>query len=389
MAPYDTGVVPQGIAVLHVALEPTSGVWSVMRDVTAAQAASGRYRAVAMGVIASTDWPTRYADEFRQLELPTYQSTTLKAFGTAKFLWQRVQPPPIGAWVEDLRRKSGAERVVVHIHNAWLSGVFLPIKRADPKTTDVVVTFHGVCTTLAGEPLRRRLHSWMSQRLLRFNAKLTSADAGNLPLAESIFGVPPERFSIIANGVKADPTLSAAAWLGTGEFVVGYVGLLAEHKGWSIIADAVLKVRAGGRNVRLLIAGAGGQEAMVRSRAEADPQAIEFVGHVTAPRESIMPRLHALSLMSTYEGLPMVLIEAASIGLPVVATATGGVREILDHGVTGIVVERSADELAEALESLYDSPATMARMGEAARAAHARSFEIGRIAEQYHAVYAR
>ena len=83
----------------------------------------------------------------------------------------------------------------------------------------------------------------------------------------------------------------------------------------------------------------------------------------------------------------MVLIEAASIGLPVVATATGGVREILDHGVTGIVVERSADELAEALESLYDSPATMARMGEAARAAHARSFEIGTIAERYHAVY--
>ena len=86
----------------------------------------------------------------------------------------------------------------------------------------------------------------MAQRLLHYDAKLTSVDAGNLPLAESIFGVPPERFIIVPNGVKADETLSAAAWLGGGEFIVGYVGLLAKHKGWRIIAEAVLRVRAGG-----------------------------------------------------------------------------------------------------------------------------------------------
>ncbi len=121
--------------------------------------------------------------------------------------------------------------------------------------------------------------------------------------------------------------------------------------------------------------------------AEAHPAVIEFVGHVTEPRKSIMPRLHLLSLMSTYEGLPMVLIEAAAIGLPVIATATGGVTEILEDTVTGKVVKRSVDELAQAIEQLYESPATLAAMGQAARAVHAQRFEIGQIAARYHELY--
>lgn len=375
------------LAVLHVALEPASGVWSVMRDLSQAQSASGRYRAVAMGVIASSKWPARYADELKRLGLPSYQFRTLDAFGTAQFLWQRIQRPPIGEWADDLIRRSGAASVVVHFHNAWLSGIFLPLRSKHGKQVKAVVTFHGVCLTLERQPVRRWLHRQMAQRLLRYGAKLTSVDAGNLPLAESIFGVPPERFTVVPNGVKADETLSAAPWLGTGEFIVGYVGLLADRKGWRIIVDAVLKVRAGGRKVRLVIAGAGPEEADAQRVAHEHPEDIEFIGHVAEPRKSIMPRVHVLPLMSTFEGLPMVLIEAASVGLPVVATAVGGILEILEDGVTGIVVSRSVDSLARALETLYDSPETVRRMGQAARAVHAQRFEIGRVTGLYHSVY--
>lgn len=83
----------------------------------------------------------------------------------------------------------------------------------------------------------------------------------------------------------------------------------------------------------------------------------------------------------------MILIEAASVGLPVVATAVGGVREIVEEGVTGKVVERSAGSVAKALETLYDSPDMMSQMGRAARAVHAARFEIGRVVGLYHQVY--
>lgn len=375
------------LAVLHVALEPTSGVWSVMRDVSQAQADSGRYRAVAMGVIASSAWPSRYAAELEKLSLPHYRSKTIQTFGTAQFLWQRFEHPPIGAWVEHLMKSSVAESIVIHFHNAWLSGVFLPIKDVDSEKVKVVVTFHGVCTTLERMPIRRWLHRQMAQRLLRYGAKLTSVDVGNLPLAQSIFGIPGNDFTIVANGVKADPDLSAALWSGEGDFVIGYVGLLAEHKGWRMIVDAVLKMREGGRKVCVLIAGAGPEEEIARTISLEHPEAIEFVGHVSDPRKNIMPRLHLLSLMSTYEGLPMVLIEAASVGLPVVATATGGVREILEDGVTGIVVSRSVDDLVRAIDLLYNDPERMFRMGHAARTAHAKHFELSEIACLYHGVY--
>ncbi len=375
------------IAVLHVALEPTSGVWSVMRDVSRAQVESGRYRAVAMGVIASSKWPAMYARELERLGLPYFRSRTLSAFGTAQFLSQKFQRPPIHKWVHKLMRTSGASSVVVHFHNAWLSGVFLPIRGGLGARTKPVVTFHGVCLTLARQPVRRWLHRRMAQRLLRYGATLTSVDAGNLPMAEAIFGLPPECFTLVPNGVKADQTLSAARWEGVGEFIVGYVGLFADRKGWRIIVDAVLKVRAGGRKVRLIIAGAGPEVDAAKATAQAHPEAIEFLGHMSSPRSSIMPRLHVLTLMSTFEGLPMVLIEAASVGLPAVATAVGGIPEILEDGVTGIVVKRSVDSLVGALEKLYDSPELLCRMGQAARRTHAERFEIDAVASLYHAIY--
>jgi len=377
------------LAVLHVALEPTSGVWSVMRDLSQAQVESGRYRAVAMGIIASSKWPVHYAEELNRLDLLHFRCKTLSIFGTAKFLWQRFHRPPIGEWADDLMQRSGSSSVVVHFHNAWLSGVFLPIQSTHKDRIKTVVTFHGVCTTLEREPVRRWLHRQMAQRLLRYGARLTSVDTGNLSLADKIFRLPPERFTVVPNGVQADPSLSAALWSGDGEFVVGYVGLLAEHKGWRIIADAVLKVRAGGRNVRLLIAGAGPEEAVARTEASAHPDAIEFMGYISAPRMEVMPKMHALSLMSTYEGLPMVLIEAASIGLPVIATAVGGVAEILEDGVTGMLISRSADSLALAIESLYDNPKTMFRMGQAARLTYLQRFEIAQVAGLYHSVYSK
>ena len=83
----------------------------------------------------------------------------------------------------------------------------------------------------------------------------------------------------------------------------------------------------------------------------------------------------------------MVLIEATSVGLPVVATAVGGVREILEDGVNGVLVTRSLESLSDALERLYESPELMCRLGRASRAKHEESFEIGKVVAMYHSVY--
>ena len=375
------------IAVLHVALNPVTGPWSVMRDLAVAQAKSDRYASVGIGIIHSRDWPANYDAELRSLGLPFFKANTLKCFGTGQFVWQRLQKPPIGTWVQELARQSGCEQVIVHFHNAWMSGVFLPLHPPPTCPVRCVATFHGVNARLDSQPIRHRLHRWMAARLPRYGARLTSVDASNLPLAETVLGLNPASFTVIANGVADDPDSQCAPWISNGEFTVGHIGSITERKGWRIAAEAVLHLRAEGLNIRLLIAGAGPEAESARQIAESSNGGIEFLGHISQPRTNLLPRLHALSVMSRHEGLPMTIIEAMAAGVPVVATAVGGIPEAVTDGQTGFLIPRSVTELAQALRRWYQSPELWRSMSAGTRERFERKFEISHIVKRYDAVY--
>ncbi len=374
-------------AVLHIALNPVTGPWSVMRDLALAQAASGRYRAVGLGVITSKDWPHQYDEELTQTRLPAYRATTIKAFGTAQFLWQRFQHPPIENWVGDLMLKSGAKNTVVHFHNAWMSGVFLPLQELSSGQISTVATFHGVNAMLEGKPIRRFLHRWMAARLIRSGTRLTSVDRGNLVLAENILGLRPDLFTVIPNGVADDPAARAMAWNGEGEFRVGHVGSMTERKGWRIGAEAVLQLAAEGRRVRYIIAGSGPEASQAEALAKEHPNFIEYLGHVPQPRRILLPKLHVLSVMSAHEGLPMTVIEGMAAGVPVVGTAVGGIPETVADGHTGFLIPRSVEALVKALRRLQQSPELWRTMSAGTRERFEHKFEIGHIIKQYDEVY--
>jgi glycosyltransferase involved in cell wall biosynthesis len=377
------------VAVLHVALNPLTGPWSVMRDLAVAQSKSGLYGAVGLGVIHSRKWPASYDAELQSLGLPFFKAGTLESFGTAQFVWQRFQKPPIGTWAQELAKRSHSEQVIVHFHNAWMSGVFLPLHPTPAGPVRCVATFHGVNAQLDGRPLRCWLHRWMAARLPRYAARLTSVDASNLPLAEKVLGLNPALFTTIPNGVVDDPKSKGAVWKGEGEFTVGQIGSIMERKGWRLAAEAVLQLRAEGLKIRLIMAGAGPEEEQARLMAKASGGAIEFPGHVHQPRKNLLPRLHALSVMSRHEGLPMTIIEAMAGGVPVVATAVGGIPEAVADGQTGFLIPRSVEELVKALRRLHQSPALWKTMSAGTRERFERQFEISHIVKQYDAVYSQ
>jgi len=375
------------LAVLHVALNPVTGPWSVMRDLAVAQAKAGLYGAVGLGVIHSRKWPANYDAELRSLELPFFKANTLETFGTAQFVWQRLQKPPIGAWAQELARQSHCERVIVHFHNAWMSGVFLPPHPVPACQVRSVATFHGVNAELDGRPLRRWLHRWMAERLPRYDARLTSVDSSNLSLVEKVLGLNSALFTTIPNGVVDDLQSTGALWNGEGEFTVGHIGSITERKGWRLTADAVLQLQAEGLKIRLIIAGAGAEEEQARQMTKASGGAIEFLGHVPQPRRNLLPRLHALSVMSRHEGLPMTIIEAMSASLPVLATAVGGIPEAVSDGRTGFLIPRSVEELVKALRRLHQSPKLWRSISARTREVFELQFEISHIVKQYDAVY--
>jgi glycosyltransferase involved in cell wall biosynthesis len=373
--------------VLHVALEPITGAWSAMRDLATGQAASGRYGAVGIGVIASAAWPKRYVGELAAIGLPSYRCKTLTMSGTLQFLWQRLQRPPVDEWVQDLMKISGVSQAIVHFHNAWMSGVFLPLGTAARGRTKVVTTVHGMFADFSRKPIRHRLHRWMASRLTRFNAQWTSVDTPGTIQAERLLGIRREMFTVIPNGVAEEPTVRGKSWTGQGVFQLGYLGNLEERKGWQIGAQAALELTAKGKNVRYLIAGGGPQNKQAQLWQQKHPSVVEYLGHVSQPRKDFLPKLHALSLMSSDEGLPMSIIEALSIGLPVIATKVGGIPEAIKENTNGLLVTRDAESLAGGVVRLYDHPMEHHRLGTEGRRLFLKNFELSHILQQYHDVY--
>jgi glycosyltransferase involved in cell wall biosynthesis len=103
--------------------------------------------------------------------------------------------------------------------------------------------------------------------------------------------------------------------------------------------------------------------------------------------QALLPAFDAFALSSLFEGLSIALVEAMAAGLPCVATAVGGVSEVLEDGVQGrLVPPRNARALAGALAEVAGSPALRAEMS--ARALErARKFDIHEAVNQIEDLY--
>lgn len=376
--------------VLHAALHPVTGPWSVMRELALAQERSGTLAGVGLAVIVDDTWPDDYRQEIRGTPLAFYESACPRLFGTAAFLYQRWRKPDWAVWLRDLAARGNTDRVVVHIHNAWLSGVFLPLPTVPGIQVGVVATFHGVNEHFEGKPVRRRVHRWMAQRLPRYGAALTSVDGVNTAVAERVFGLPATSFTVVPNGIEpADPGTQRRLPEPGQPLVLGHVGSLIHQKGWQILAEAGERLHQRGIPVRVVLAGRGPEEAAAAAWAQRNAGWAEFVGFQANPRVSVMPRLDILCLMSQWEGLPMSIVEAMSVGLPVIATDVGGVREAVRHGHTGLLVPRTAEALAEAVAGVHADRTRLRAMQQQALTAFRQTFTLDRVVEQYGKVYAK
>jgi glycosyltransferase involved in cell wall biosynthesis len=268
-----------------------------------------------------------------------------------------------------------------------MSGVFLPLDPLPGVAVKVVATFHGVNNYLQTHPIRHRIHKWMAQRLMRYNARMTSVDRTNTEIAEKTFALPKDRFEVIPNGISSGAKMSCPYLRGSAEFLIGQVGTIMEIKGWRITAEAVLAVRATGRNVKLVIAGHGPDEAAARELSRKHPDTIICSGFVHHPQRHLLPELDLMAVMSVHEGLPMTIIEAMSTGLPVAATNAGGIPEAVIHGENGLIIERTAGRLADVIIELYDNPDLLAKMSRRAREIFSERFSIGRVILLYDHVY--
>jgi len=146
---------------------------------------------------------------------------------------------------------------------------------------------------------------------------------------------------------------------------VAYVGRIRPVKGVKVLVDAWPKVMQGGADARLLIAGDGaereGLEQTIRDAGVGD--SVEFMGFISDV-PGVLLRADIYVQPSYQEGLPNAVLEAMSMGLPIVATRVSGNEDVVADGDNGLLVPPGdPDALAAALRKLVADPALAARMG--------------------------
>jgi glycosyltransferase involved in cell wall biosynthesis len=189
---------------------------------------------------------------------------------------------------------------------------------------------------------------------------------------------PPEKIDIIPLGMDLAP-LAAAAFrreeirrelnAAPGEPLIGIVGRLAPVKNHRLFLAAARGMVDSGVPARFVIVGDGELRAELESLAATQGLAgsVRFLGW-RKDMASVYAALDILTLTSVNEGTPVALIEGMAAGIPVVATAVGGVPDIVRDGETGrLVPSGDGDALQQAWRDTLSNPETTGQMRERAQ----------------------
>lgn len=368
------------VTIYHICHRPLTGVWSVIKTLAQYQRA-GLGLPVHLVLIADRGWPHR--QELDETGLP-YHIVETPAFPGSVAL-AHLELFRVGNLVARFLEKPA----FAHYHNAWMTGALLEGRNH----SRAVVTFHGLPTDrhFKARLCRSAWHRHLARRVLQSGAALASVDSDAVCRAPELLGIPAERFTVVHNGVADTNYRGCPRLRGANVITLGILGTLSDRKGWSLAAAAVASMAQSGKPVRLLIAGTGPPETLDQAKqlCAQTGNGSRFFGEIRNPRESFIPKLDALLLPASAEGLPMSVLECLAAAVPIIATRVGGLPEILDDGGNGLFVQRDPVELGGAIQKLLAEPALHASLSQHARQSFELKGHVSRMAEGYQHIYRR
>jgi glycosyltransferase involved in cell wall biosynthesis len=274
---------------------------------------------------------------------------------------------------------------IVHTHGYRSDILAGRAARATGLTT--VSTVHG----FTGGDRKNRFYEWLQAREFgRFDAVV----AVSRPLVSRLTarGVPATRIHCIPNAWAGQGGAldrgSARRILGLPErdFVVGWVGRLSREKGADTLLEAVSRIPPG----RLITSFLGEGSEHARLRVDAARLAVEdrvrWHG-VVADAGRLFAAFDVFVLSSRTEGTPIALFEAMAAGTPVIATAVGGVPDVVGNRAAVLVPAEDPAALATAIVSLQEDGVRRAALVEAARSRLSEEYALPRWLDQYASLY--
>lgn len=275
---------------------------------------------------------------------------------------------------------------LIHLSCVGPSAYFLPLSSPIGGAIPLLAHLHNEVLPSQGPDADSIL-----RRVLERAQWVVSVSAAVLAQVTDVFPSVRSRSSVIANAVE-DPRESPAS-LPFDPPCVLCLGRLVMDKGFDVALRVFATVRERIPDVRFLIAGDG----VERSSLEQDARHLGLGDHlrflgVVLPDDvpAVINRATLVLMPSRREGLPLVAIEAAYMGRPVVATPVSGLAEIVVDGATGLLAPKDdVGGLSRAVLTLLEHPELARRMGAAARQRARELFALDRCADRFDELYRR
>ncbi len=282
---------------------------------------------------------------------------------------------------------------VLHVHHVW---------PAADRYLAALARAAGVPHFVVTEHIVGQAHS-AGQRALKRD-ELARADAVTAvcgAVADTLvrdYGVARERVRVVPNGAdlpdEAAEAGPARAW--RERFAAALIrplwvvaARLEEQKGHDVLLDALAEVWKRGLDFTLAVAGDGSLREPLEQRARALglEKRVHFLGALD-DLGALLAAADAVVLPSRWEGLPLTLLEAMARARPVIASAVGGVPEVVGHGENGwLVPAGDVTALADALEFFHRKSDRATRLGRAGAELVRRDYHWQAVVEGFEAVY--
>jgi glycosyltransferase involved in cell wall biosynthesis len=274
---------------------------------------------------------------------------------------------------------------VLHTHGYRADAVLGDVARRQKRAN--VMTLHG----FVGGSRRGRLYEWMQVQAARFASCVVAVSTPieqrlqshgitrNVQLLRN--AVAPPANALPREQARASLHLSADAVL------VGWVGRVSHEKGPDFFVDAIARAAA---NVHGVMIGDGPELEACRHRARQLGLAdrMHFCGMVPGASR-YLAAFDAVALTSRTEGTPMILLESMWANIPIVATAVGGVPDVLSAREAALCASGDVQAIADAIDNIVRRPVEAAARAAAANTRVASEYAFESWLDKHEALYRR
>lgn len=255
----------------------------------------------------------------------------------------------------------------------------------------IVHTFH-----FGNYPILKKKYVWMERCFSRLAHSLVAVGFEQAKQIQQALRLSPKRLRVIHNGVvepiydeTVNPLQQYRQQPGD-PVIIGSISTLIEQKGLPVLLEAAAILCQRRVPCVFVIAGDGPLRKMLEEKSQQLhlTDMVHFLGWVPNAANNILPYLDIFCQSSLWEANSIVLLEAMSVGLPIVTTDVGESRRVIVNGQNGLIVPpRNPEALAEALMLMVTHKNLREKMGRSARQEFLGKFTIDRMASRYQQIY--